>query len=182
MTTVNLGMTLPTVGADADVWGNELNADLNLIDARLPKIAFSAYPNTTQTFANTTATKVTMGAEEYDVGAYFDSATNYRFTPLVAGYYLFTARLQFVAMSASGATAILELYKNGSSYKRLAQVQNPASGTLVAIVHGSALIYLNGSTDYVELYATQTNGASLDTAGGTNNAINFLQGVLQFPA
>lgn len=33
MTTANLGMTKPTVGADADNWGTELNANLDLIDA-----------------------------------------------------------------------------------------------------------------------------------------------------
>lgn len=33
MATANLGMTVPTVGADADVWGNSLNADLALLDA-----------------------------------------------------------------------------------------------------------------------------------------------------
>lgn len=33
MTTTNLGMTLPTVGASTDTWGDTLNVDLNLIDA-----------------------------------------------------------------------------------------------------------------------------------------------------
>jgi hypothetical protein len=33
MTTTNLGMTIPTVGADTDNWGNELNNNLGLIDA-----------------------------------------------------------------------------------------------------------------------------------------------------
>jgi hypothetical protein len=33
MTTTNLGMTIPTVGADADAWGNYLNTNLGLIDA-----------------------------------------------------------------------------------------------------------------------------------------------------
>lgn len=32
MTTTNLGMTKPIVGADADNWGTELNANLDLID------------------------------------------------------------------------------------------------------------------------------------------------------
>src|SRR5689334_4383917 len=36
--TPNLNMTLPTVGADLDNWGNELNANLGIIDrfATLP--------------------------------------------------------------------------------------------------------------------------------------------------
>src|SRR5258706_16449805 len=39
MTTTNLGMTIPTVGADADTWGNELNANLNIIDAFSKRIS-----------------------------------------------------------------------------------------------------------------------------------------------
>src|SRR5258706_14415154 len=39
MTTTNLGMTIPTVGAEADTWGNELNANLNIIDAFSKRIS-----------------------------------------------------------------------------------------------------------------------------------------------
>src|ERR1700742_2604485 len=38
MTTTNLGMTLPTVGAHTDNWGNDLNTDLGLIDAFAGKL------------------------------------------------------------------------------------------------------------------------------------------------
>ncbi|HEY2009524.1 MAG TPA: tail fiber domain-containing protein [Rhizomicrobium sp.] len=38
MTTTNLGMTVPTVGADTDNWGNDLNTDLGLIDAFAGKL------------------------------------------------------------------------------------------------------------------------------------------------
>lgn len=42
MTTTNLGMTIPTVGADADTWGGELNTDLGLIDAFAGKLMGAA--------------------------------------------------------------------------------------------------------------------------------------------
>ena len=38
MTTTNLGMTVPTVGADTDNWGTDLNNDLGLIDAFAGKL------------------------------------------------------------------------------------------------------------------------------------------------
>lgn len=41
-TTTNLGMTLPTVGADSDAWGDLLDAALNIIDAYLAPGQFKA--------------------------------------------------------------------------------------------------------------------------------------------
>lgn len=178
MTTTNLGLTLPTVGGDSDAWGGYLNTDLNLIDARLPKVIFSAYMSSTQSFTNNTPTKVQFNAEEYDVGSYYDSATNYRFTPLVAGYYQISGRIQF-ASGASGSAEI-DLYKNGSEYKRGANLPFPSGGSTM-MPNISAVVYLNGSTDYIELYAAQNSGGSLSTQGTTNN-INYFQAAIIFPA
>ena len=36
MTTTNLGMTVPTVGADSDTWGNELNTGWNHVHDDMP--------------------------------------------------------------------------------------------------------------------------------------------------
>lgn len=38
--TTNLNLTKPTVGADSDVWGNELNGDLDILDAQLVGIIY----------------------------------------------------------------------------------------------------------------------------------------------
>ena len=51
--------------------------------------AFSAVNTGGQTFSNGTATKIQFGTEEFDTAGAFDSTTNYRFQPLVAGYYQF---------------------------------------------------------------------------------------------
>jgi hypothetical protein len=58
MTTTNLGMTLPTVGADADTWGNELNTDLGLIDA----FAGSLMPQGEVTVASAATTDIGAAA------------------------------------------------------------------------------------------------------------------------
>lgn len=181
MSTPNLGMTLPVVGGDADAWGTELNTCLTTVDTRCAKVACSAYMGSTQSIPDTTPTKVQYNTEEYDVGSIYDNATNYRLQPTVAGYYLIIARLQMSSLSFSAAQVVLDVYKNGSSHKRLGAAQNPASGILAPVVNGSALVYFNGSTDYAEIFVTQTNGSSVNTAG-TTSPINFFQGALQFPA
>ena len=113
--------------------------------------AFSAYRATSnQSLTSGTAAKVQLNAEEFDTADCFDPTTNFRFTPNVAGYYKVSG---FVATVGTSVTAgFASVYKNGSEYKRGAQL-NLSSGNASYQAFGvSALVYLNGSTDYVELW------------------------------
>jgi hypothetical protein len=123
--------------------------------------AFSAYSGSNQTLSNSTWVKVQFGLEEFDTNSNYDNATNYRFTPTVAGYYQVIGACNFATNSS--ATRFLQVYKNGSSFKQLQNVV--ANGLNYMELSGSCLVYLNGSTDYVELYALQNSGGSLDTSG-----------------
>lgn len=49
--------------------------------------AFSAYRGTPQSVTTGQYTKIQINTEEFDTDNAFDSGTNYRFTPQVAGYY-----------------------------------------------------------------------------------------------
>lgn len=112
--------------------------------------AFSAYLGSSQTIGNGAWTKVVANTELFDTNSNYDSTTNYRFTPTVAGYYQLNICWQANAIS----TAIqLALYKNGASNVILAQTANST-----ATVSGSALVYSNGSTDYWEFYVNLTVG------------------------
>jgi len=109
--------------------------------------AFSVYLTGNQSVTSNVYTKVTLNTETFDTNNNFDSTTNYRFTPTVAGYYQINGTIMFggVGMTLGGTY----IYKNGASYKNAAQTPNSTyySGSTVADV-----IYLNGSTDYIELY------------------------------
>jgi len=119
--------------------------------------AFSAYNTTNQTISNNTVTKVALQGEVFDTANCFDSTTNYRFTPNVAGYYQLNATAKMQNPLASGTIAITFI-KNTSTY--LGECQSPTnSGYNVAPVL-SYLAYFNGTTDYVELYVTQVTGSS----------------------
>lgn len=120
--------------------------------------AFSAYQSSSQSLTGTVWTKLQLQTEEFDTNSNFDNVTNYRFTPTVAGYYQVNGRLQLQTFVTQVA---VDIYKNGSSYKNL---QNTSVTTSVFMAGGSALIYLNGSTDYIELY-----GYSSSTANTANN-------------
>ena len=109
--------------------------------------AFSATPTTTQSVTTNTYTKVNLGTENFDTNNNFASS---RFTPTIEGYYQLNASLYPVSSgSANYIWAII--YKNGSGYGwgTSAGAASGQDGISVA----SSLVYLNGTTDYVELYA-----------------------------
>lgn len=121
--------------------------------------AFSAYATTGQSFSNGTSTKIQFQNEEFDTANAFDSATNYRFQPSVAGYYQVNACW---GTSSVLSSIIIALFKNGSDFKR------GSSGTL-GTTAASVLIYLNGTTDYVEAYLYNFSGSTVTNAGTQGN-------------
>lgn len=122
--------------------------------------AFSAYSNTTQSLSGFVYTKVALQAEEYDTNNNFDSTTNYRFTPTVAGYYQVNAAVYLVGGASAQLSA--NIYKNGANYKQ-GPFTPPATNDMGSNI--SVLVYMNGSTDYIELYAYQTGGSARNLYG-----------------
>jgi hypothetical protein len=104
--------------------------------------AFSAYRGGTQAYSSNTYTKVQINTESFDTNSCYDSTTNYRFTPTVAGYYICTGQIQ----TSAGTYVETDIYKNGVSHG-----YTQVSGAWGIPV--TQLIYFNGSTDYIELYA-----------------------------
>jgi hypothetical protein len=116
---------------------------------------FGAYQSSVQTIPSGTFTKINFQTEEFDTNSNY-STTDMRFTPTVAGYYYFTAN---IAIASSATNAIISFYKNGSEFKRANYIVNSA----VNVNSGSALISLNGSTDYVEAFVYLATGQNLTT-------------------
>lgn len=119
--------------------------------------AFSAYGNSIQSTTSGVITKMQINTEEFDTANCFDNSTNYRFTPNVAGYYQVNGAIGYANQSAF---TLVYIYKNGSEFKRGTQTYSTASLNRYSV---TALVYLNGSTDYIELYGLQNSGGSLNT-------------------
>lgn len=119
--------------------------------------AFFAYATVNQTISNTTYTKVNLSAEIYDTNNNFDTSTA-RFTPTVAGYYQISSRVGMLGI-ANMTDCFGSLYKNGSEFARMGQATTGATASFPCPA-GSVLVYMNGSTDYLELYIYQGNAAA----------------------
>jgi len=127
--------------------------------------AFSAYnAGSNQTISNSTPTKVILPSETFDTNNCFDSTTNYRFTPTVAGYYQFNAQAQWTNTTGTGY-ANLQFFKNGSEVARSGLAQ------YLYGMSGSCLVYMNGTTDYIELYALQVTGGNFTLNSVSGNTI-----------
>lgn len=150
-TASNFTQTLPAASGEVMVSGNQP--------------AFSAYMTNGSVNQSTTsgvATKVRIDTEEFDTANAFDATTNYRFTPLVAGYYQING--QFKAAGSAITYANIYIYKNGSLWHEgtaFGFTQTAQSNCAV-----SSLMYLNGSTDYIELWGVVNAGAGCGFAFG----------------
>jgi hypothetical protein len=121
--------------------------------------AFSAYKNAAQAVTAGAFVKISFQAEEFDTDNCFDSTTNYRFTPTLAGYYQVCGAY---SISTTQTLLIASIYKNGSEFKRGFNTSTAGSASV------SAIVYMNGTTDYIEMYAyigaTQNiNAGSVET-------------------
>ena len=143
------GSTILTVDGSGNISiANDLSVTGNVPANTGP--AFRAYigGGTDQSISANTWTKVNLATESFDTDSCFDTST-YRFTPNVAGYYQVNGSIMH---NHSGTTtvALTSVYKNGSSMF-LTEWANWSFGSGNSI-NCSDIVYMNGSTDYLELY------------------------------
>lgn len=132
----------------------------------------SAYQSIAQTIPNNTIfTKINLDSELVDSGGAFDTSTS-RFQPTKAGYYLVIGGIVYQhSTSEMGKLIVLSAYKNGVRVNNLGITglsSNTSSGA-----NGCCIVYLNGSTDYVELFTAQ--GASVAINLQALSATTFFQ-------
>ena len=129
--------------------------------------AFSAYiSSTNQVLGSGTWTKIALNAEEFDTNNNFDT-TNYRFTPTVAGYYMISAVGWVNSPGTNPSYVTTAIYKNGTAIK---QADLYGGANVNGAVTVTSVIYLNGSTDYIEfyMYAAGGNAGQYTYAGSAN--------------
>jgi hypothetical protein len=130
-----------------------------------------------QTVSSGSWNKVNANTEIYDSAGAYDNSSNYRFTPLTAGYYYFSATVggksstasshygTGVRISLNGSTSIAENYYLGHTTNDIQESD----------VATSALQYMNGSSDYIELWGyCQVNAGTPYIIGGTERGTHIL--------
>jgi hypothetical protein len=137
--------------------------------------AFSAYMGSNQTVTNVTFTKLQMNTEVFDTNNNYDPVTNFRFTPTVAGYYSVIASCTLQSTTATHRVSAY-IYRNGVSYK--GGVNSAAGGLSFPLSEASTILYMNGSSDFVEAYVYIDIGSGTGTIFADNSSRSQFSGVL----
>lgn len=139
--------------------------------------AVSAYRATSnQSLSSGVFAKVQLNAELFDDQSCFDSATNYRWAPTVPGDYLVSFSVNIGA--TSGLINVMgAIYLNGAA-AAYGTFTAPAGAT-EGVSSGVKLIRMNGTTDYLELYAYGSGTTVVVKFGAPNT---YLTGYLARPA
>ena len=165
-TTANVGLGVAAPASRLDVGGDiSVNGKVAVNGP-----AFSAWASTAQAIPGGVYTKALFKTEEFDTANCFDSLVTARFKPTVAGYYQVSASLRQMTPSDGEWSAVI--YKNGAAFKSGSDLSVAGAGNFQS--HVSALVFLNGATDYLELFAYST----ASTAIGASQSGSFFQAVM----
>jgi hypothetical protein len=142
-----------------------------MVSGNMP--AFSvAKVNSNQGLTTNVYAKITFDTEYFDTNNNFASST---FTPTVAGYYQFNACLYFYS-STSNSRASIQLKKSGSvSYFGQYITGGTTSDFMLT---ASNIFYMNGTTDYMEVWGVVTSGGSSGVYYDSNGATTYFNGAL----
>lgn len=132
-----------------------------------PAISFYAYLTTPQTIISDVV--VNLDATLFDTNNFFN-ATTHRIQPTIAGYYQFNGS---VRLTVPKEDLLAMIQKNGVARLTGSQV---SGGAVAYESNVSGVLYMNGTTDYVELVGYHSSIFSTTIVGDAYNT--FLSGFL----
>lgn len=148
-----------TIPQDLAVTG-DLTVSGTLTYPNVPNV-LKVYPSTTQTVP-TSWTKMPLDTVSFDTSGDSWNAANTRFNPQQAGYYQVYCQAGIAATGTGYLAGQIGIYKNGTLNARGITMIN--GNGLVSDDYGtlmvSNIVYMNGSTDYIEVYWYKVIGTS----------------------
>jgi hypothetical protein len=151
----------------------DTNGGTVMVSSNMP--AFS-YALTSQNISTSTSTLITWNTKNFDTANSFNATSGtvgtapaWSFNPQVAGYYqvnmqVITSGTNYFSIGSG------EIYKNGSIYRSSGLNFNGGTGLMnYSLASLGDVIYMNGSTDYLQVYAYST-ATSAQVVGGNGFA------------
>ena len=130
-----------------------------MVSGNMP--AFRALGSGISVNSSTFTTFASFSSPTFDTASAFNTSTG-KFQPTVAGYYQINVKVDYGSGGVGAASSIdAGISKNGTNYN-YSGCANTSSGSFPAVMCCD-IVYLNGSTDYVQAQAYQ-NSAGTATA------------------
>ena len=126
--------------------------------------AFSVKKSSNQTIAATTSTKMELDSEIFDTDNKYDSSTNFRFLPGVAGKYFLSLASSFQNFSSDEIMSVT-INKNGSSLSTFNNISGSYSDDFTA---ATSVIDEANTTDYYEAFIFHRAGSSQTMVGSVS--------------
>ena len=125
--------------------------------------------NSGTTVSDNVDTKVAFDNEILDTDNTFDSSTNYRFTPAVAGKYFITCTLYSDASAESIIRSIIvTIRKNGTAITGARAITDFRGNNGVGACGTVSTIVTLDTDDYIEIYAYQNSGGNSTINGNSS--------------
>ena len=101
--------------------------------------------------------------DHYDPQGWYDEGT-YKFTPTIAGYYTVSLGVWFDNPSDNTVQLNIQMRVNGNQEMI---IQQPSTNISGVSLFGTKIVYLNGTTDYVDftVYQGTANPVKIQQAG-----------------
>lgn len=133
-----------------------------IIAEHLQPVHFTAYRNANQAITTGSNQEIVYNVAPTNVGGFFNTATG-RFTPLVPGVYRFNWGVTFATGSTAYSQATRPYLSAATQIGQTAFI--PAAVGQNSQHSGSQIQLVNGSTDYLSIWAFQNSGGSINVLG-----------------
>jgi hypothetical protein len=165
-----------TIGASGDTVTIPSGASLTVPNGGLSGQnypAFEAQGGAEQTAVDNVWTKLNMNTEAFDTDSMYDTST-YRFTPTVAGKYFVYGQVGIYSnTNYQLQIPNIAIYKNGSVFKYSANNEGNTNYPNERTLNITTVLEMNGSSDYVELYARGNVISGVPVFETVGNISNF---------
>ena len=157
--TINLGVSGDTINVPAGVTIANAGTATGFGGTMTP--AFEAKLGSDMNVTDNAQTKVTCGTEVFDTDNAYDNSSNYRFTPQTAGKYYVYGGVGSITDTSKLKESRAMIYKNGSRYRTSTSDPRDNLGYHYNN-YVAAIVDMNGSSDYVELYGLTNKDGGTD--------------------
>lgn len=133
----------------------------------------------TQSLPHAGESKITFDTVTTDTAGGWSTVNN-RYTPNVAGWYLVSASVLETIASGSFTDTVVLVKKNGVS-AFAGQEIGDTSGLNVVALTLSVPVFLNGTTDYLEIFVYQQNSGALSATVAVASTSTYFSAIFLRP-